>query len=198
MCVLGLQTFVQSSILSDAGLRMEAMPTVQSWNGVLEFIFATRCHENFARPSGKRHSLSHSIDHMSLDMVDHGPSKIPENLFTARLYICLGKTMQSFVRSKTRLTPNLRRVSRTHPIELDWLFEFIRLDISNVIGHVRTTKQLAYMLKVHHNSVEIPDAVVRHSSTTKIECRLIFRIVFLQSLCEPSRDIRCLQYSARM
>ena len=56
------------------------------------------CHRNFwvsdaegnlTRPSGKRHSMSHSIDHMSFDMVDHVPSNISGSSFPGKLDIFL-------------------------------------------------------------------------------------------------------------
>ena len=47
-------------------------------------MFAFR--RTLSRPSGKRHSLSHSIDHMSVDEVDHVPSSIPGNSFPVMFY----------------------------------------------------------------------------------------------------------------
>ena len=38
----------------------------------------TNAEGNLQRSSGRRHSVGHAIDHMSLDMVDHSPSTIPE------------------------------------------------------------------------------------------------------------------------
>ena len=42
---------------------------------------------DLTRPSGKRRSLSHSMDHMSLVMVHHVPSNIPQSALPARLFI---------------------------------------------------------------------------------------------------------------
>ena len=52
--------------------------------------------ENRTRPMNSRHSLSHSIDHMSLVMVDHVRSNNPERSFQTYFTI-LRTTKQSFV-----------------------------------------------------------------------------------------------------
>ena len=58
---------------------MEGIPALQLWEWM-------PC-ETFTRRSGKRHSLSYSIDLVSLDMFDHVPNNNPERLFPARQYI---------------------------------------------------------------------------------------------------------------
>ena len=46
-------------------------------------VFETAPHSDsvghFGRPSGKRRSLAHSVDHVSFDLIDHVPSDIPES-----------------------------------------------------------------------------------------------------------------------
>ena len=71
---------------------------------------------NFTRQSGKRHSLSPSIDHLSLDVVDHVPGKVPESSFPVRLYI------------------------------FEVLRERFNVDSSISFRHVRISEQLADML----------------------------------------------------
>ena len=79
------------------------------------------------RPRGKRHSLSHSVDDMSFDMVDHVPSNIPESSFSIRLLHLGGQPVVIRTITEGR-SPSLRHVSRTHHVDLDWPFERINLD----------------------------------------------------------------------
>ena len=70
---------------SDAGLKkMVGTPALQSWDCVSE----TFCDAegNLTDPSDKRHSFSHSIDRMSLDMIGHVSSNIPKSSFRAKLH----------------------------------------------------------------------------------------------------------------
>ena len=93
---------------------------------------------NFTRQSGKRHSLSPSIDHLSLDVVDHVPGKVPESSFPVRLYI------------------------------FEVLRERFNVDSSisfRSCAYLRTVGRHVDKRCVHDHSVEVSDAVVRHSST---------------------------------
>ena len=103
-------------------------------------IFAFRCWKNLTRPSCTNYSLSRFIDHMCFDMVDHVPSNIPESSFTARLYISEDNepVIRTIIQGR-RL--KLRRVSRTHRVDLDWLFAGTNLDSSISTRYLRTTEQ---------------------------------------------------------
>ena len=81
------------------------------WDCVLETCFRSDARGNPTRPSGKRHLLSHFIEHMSFDMVDHVPRNTPESSFPDSAF------------SPTTRSPNLRHGSRTHRVDLAWLFE---------------------------------------------------------------------------
>ena len=77
----------------------------------------------------KRHSLSHSIDHVFLERVYHVPRNIPDNSFPARLYMF--KDNEAVIRMIVKdRRPNVRHVSRTHRIDLECLFERIIVDSS--------------------------------------------------------------------
>ena len=62
-----------------------------------------------------------------LHMVCHFPSKVPESSPPARL--CIVENSEAVIRMimKSR-SPNLRHMSRTHRVDLDWSFERISLD----------------------------------------------------------------------
>ena len=153
LCVLGSNTSVPITWMSkkqtavshssaeseinyyDAGL----IPALQWWDCVLETFSHSDGKRNLARPSGKRHLFSHFIDHMSCDKVDHFPRNISEGSFPRRF---LFENNEAVIRMiiKDR-SPNLRQVSRTHRVDLDWLFGIVTLDRSMSIRHVRTAEQ---------------------------------------------------------
>ena len=51
----------------DAGLRMEGMPPLSC----RKHFSHCDAKKNLQHPSGKRHYISHSVDHLTFDMVDH-------------------------------------------------------------------------------------------------------------------------------
>ena len=118
----------ESEIISlDASFRKERIPNLQlSDVVVVETYSHSDAEGNVTRPSGKRHPLSHSIDHMSHDMVYHVPNNIPQSFFLTRLH-----------------SPSMRHVWRTNRVDLDWPFERIHFNTSIPIRYVRTTEQLA-------------------------------------------------------
>ena len=63
---------------------MEGTPTLQLRDCVGGTCSHSDAKGNLQRPSGKRHSLTHSVDHLSFDMFDQVPSNIPESSFPAR------------------------------------------------------------------------------------------------------------------
>ena len=75
---------------------------------------------NLQRQSGKRHSLSHSDNHMSVVVADHEPPNVSKSSVTAKLYIFEDNASVMRVISIGR-SPNSRTVSRTHRVDLDWL-----------------------------------------------------------------------------
>ena len=89
---------------------MEGFPALHFWDCVLETFLQSDAKGNATRPSGKRHSSSHFIDHMSFDVVDHVPSNVPESSLSARLYIfednqaVIRMTTKGLSQSETRIT----------------------------------------------------------------------------------------------
>ena len=62
---------------------MEGIPAFQIWDRVFETVPHSDSEGHLRRPTGKRHSLAHSVDHVSFDLIDHVPSDIPESSFPA-------------------------------------------------------------------------------------------------------------------
>ena len=103
-------------------------------------------------------------------MFDHVACNIPESWFPAR--ICIFVDNEAVIRMiiKDR-SPNLRHVSQTYRVDLDWLFE--------------RTKNNWQTYWPRGRSLEVSDAVVRRSYTTWIECwPQLFRIVLTCSFFE--------------
>ena len=86
-------------------------------------------------------------------------------------------------------------VYRAHRVDLDWLFERIRLDSSVSARDVRATDQVADISTkrcVRNHLVEVSGAMVSHSSTTKSKCQPQFfpNLLVLQYLQSPSAPCR--------
>ena len=122
---------------------MEGVAALQFWGFVVETCSDSSAKGNLTRPSGKRHSLSHSKDDIS--MVDHVSSSIPESSFRARrcIFEDSDAVIRKIIKGRSR---NLRHESRTHRVDLDWLCERTNLDSAISIRHVRTTEQVADIL----------------------------------------------------
>ena len=135
--------FQYSEIISlDASLRREGLSALQWLDGFSETFSRSGFKGNFTRPSGKRHSVSDSIDHLSPDMVNQIPSNIPERAFPARVYIFEDNeiVMRIIIRGRG---PNY--VSRIHRVDWTWLFERSNLDRLISIRKMCTAEQLADM-----------------------------------------------------
>ena len=109
--------------------------------------------------------LSHLVDQFSFEAIKRVPSNIPEDSFPARPYVFEDNegVIRIIIRGRSS---NLKHVSRTHRVDLDWPFERINLDKSMSIRFVRTTEQSADMST--KGSTEISDAVVQMHPQTKL------------------------------
>ena len=80
-----------------------------------------------------------------LDNVDFIPSNVNSSHQEALLYVFEDNEAVIKMIIKCR-SPNLRHVSRTHRVALDWLFERINLDPKIQIKYIDTKNQLADIL----------------------------------------------------
>ena len=157
----------ETEIMSvDAGLRTDDIRSIATG-----FVFSeTFPHsDGYGKPQRDQVAsvshLSHSIDRMSLDVVDHVPSNIPESSFLAKQNDFDENEAVSRTILKKNRSPIMRLVSRTHRVDLAWLFERINLDMSIPIRHVRTTQTIGRHFGqecFHDHSKEVSDAVVRN------------------------------------
>ena len=75
-------------------------------------------------------------------MIDHVPPNVREPTGHARLLILEDNDPVIKMCVKGR-SSNMRHVSRTHRVNLDWLFERIRHDPGVSLTHAPTTEQIA-------------------------------------------------------
>ena len=114
----------------DAGSRMEGPPPLPALDGVSE-TFSPHDNDggNSVRHCNQRHYHSHADKHMACDMVDNVPPSVPVSSCLSKLYTCDdNESVIRMVCKGRRL--NLRPVSRTHRVTLDWFLERINLGTS--------------------------------------------------------------------
>ena len=160
MCLVGPSTYVplswickkqgavshstaEAEVISlDAGVRLEGLPALSLWSLVIDVF------EPSSKPSSQPAALSIkellAIRRHSYDMfgcVDYVPPSLPICFGRASLY-CFednDAVIKMIVKGRS---PNLRHVSRTHRIDLDWLFERISSDPGVFMKWVGTKEQL--------------------------------------------------------
>ena len=152
----------ESEIVSlGAVLRMEAYQTLQWWICELDTFSHSGAGDNLSAKVANV-ILWHSVDQLSIDMVDQVPSTIPDSSFPALLFIA--EDNEAVIRMIIQgRSPHLRHVCRTDRLGLDWLFDRINLDNSTSLEYVRTAEPLAGNVDQrcnHNHSVGVRDAIV--------------------------------------
>ena len=99
-----------SWMCKEDNISLDSLQALEFWDGVKETCSHSDAKGNVTRPSGNRHSSSHSIHHMSLDVVDHVSSNIPKSSFPA-------EDSEAVIRMIMQgCSPNYRHVSLTHRV----------------------------------------------------------------------------------
>jgi hypothetical protein len=130
----------ESEIISmDAGMRMEALPALGLWDLALEVFHPLPAS---TRPKREQNpNRTRVTDAEVLSQIDH----VPTNVTTSgrgRLVILEDNDAVIKMCQKQR-SPNMRHVSRTHRVDLDWLFERISFDDAITMTWVNTKQQAA-------------------------------------------------------
>jgi len=136
-------------IAMDAALRLEGIPAIQLW-GLIQEVFGTndsgeaRGDPVAAQPKVRTaNDMKGLPDEFKVLMeVDYVPTNMPELNTSARLIILEDNDAVIKMCIKAR-SPNMRHVTRTHRVDLDWLFERILTDPAISIRYVNTKEQLA-------------------------------------------------------
>ena len=123
-------------------LKLFRLTQVYVWMEYQVFSFESACVEilsckasNGSLERRKRDGVIPSHSHSDVcvfESMDHVPHDIPNNSHSTQLYIFEGNAAVIQMINKGR-SPNLRHVSRTHRLDLDWSFERLNLDHSLLI-----------------------------------------------------------------
>ena len=160
LCVFGPHTFVpiswvcnkqtavshssaDSEVISlDAGLRTDGLTALQFWDFVLETLSCKPSMGNLERHTRERvipPSHSH-FDNCVFESIDHVQPNNPNRSLSTKLYPFVDNAAVQMI-NKGR-SPNLRHVTKTLSVDLDWLFGRVNLDHSILIKYARTNDQL--------------------------------------------------------
>ena len=142
----------ESEIISlDAGLRLDEIPALDLWDLIVLVLGnTTQNHDRTLQPvvnCDKSHGPNKRSQGMFnvLNNVDCVPSNVQFSHQEAFLYVFEDNEAVIKIIIKGR-SPTMRRVSRTHRVALDWLFDRINLDPKIQIQHIDTKNPLADFL----------------------------------------------------
>ena len=112
-------------------------------------------------------------------MVDRISSDISTSSFSA-IFEDNEAVIRMIIKSRG---PNLRLVSRTHRVDLDWLIERINLDSSILIRHVRATEQVTLMstksASTTSSDTDRPSDLKVDHSQSETSCSVVSQAILL-------------------
>ena len=128
-------------------MRLDGKPAIDLWDLIVAVLNGNTHQSNEARGDPykftKRKKIHGMVD--DLDNVDFIPSNVHSSRHEALLYIFEDNEAVIKMIIKGR-SLTMRRVSRTHRVALDWLFDRIKLDPKNQIKYIDTKNQLVGIL----------------------------------------------------
>ena len=154
------------------------------------------------RPSGKRHPRGQFVDQFPSDTILFRP-KTTFRRVPSKQDFTIKRTDEAVTLIMMKgCNATLRHVSRTHHVDLCWLFDPINLD-GSIFRYVRTTEQLADILTTGAFATIQWKSLMKlfdiHSPSDVGVDRSLFRIIlFCRSSKDSSRDVERLQISARL
>ena len=156
LCIFGSHTFVpiswmckkqtavshsstESEIISlDTGLRLDGLPALELWDLIISVLGSvSRVSDGSGKPESDVHK--HHKPHKKIDVMKD--IVVPSNVRSARQEALLYKFEDNEAVIKMIIkgrSPTMRRVSRTHRVALDWLFDRINLDPNIQIRYIDT------------------------------------------------------------
>ena len=161
MCLVGERTFVplnwickkqgavshsstEAEIIGlDVMVRMEGIPTLNLWSQVIDVVSPSQLLD--AKASAKELPAYRRYDAVSLEYCDYVPPSLPMLLHNTKMVFMQDNDAVIKMVIKCR-SPALKHVARTHRINLDWLFERIRMDPCIFGRYIHTKLQIADML----------------------------------------------------
>ena len=165
LCIFGSHTFVpiswmckkqtavshsstESEIISlDTGLRLDGLLALELWDIIVSVLGnVSRVSDRSGQPESddhKHHKSQKKIDMM--ENIDSVPSNVQSSRQEDLLYVFEDNEAVIKMIIKGR-SPTMRHVSRTHRVDLDWLFDRINLDSKIQIKYIDTKNKLADIL----------------------------------------------------
>ena len=128
----------------DTMLRMEGLPALSLWSQVTEIITG-RSNSTSPKTKSSESSAFRKYDSISLDYCDYVPPSLPSLRYNTKSFFVQDNDAVIKMVVKAR-APTLKHVSRTHRIDLDWLFERVSADPSIYGRYIHTKLQLADLL----------------------------------------------------
>ena len=164
LCIFGSHTFVPISwmckkqtavshssteseiIYLDTGLRLDGLPALELWDPIVSvFGSVSQISDRTGRPVVVERNQKSEGKIKVMENVDSVPSNVQSSRQQALLYVF--EDNEAVIKMIIKGTsPTMRRVSRTHRVALDWLFDRINLDPKNQIKYIDTKNQLADIL----------------------------------------------------
>ena len=135
---------VQQNLSLDTGLRMDGLPALELWDLIVS-VSGNISHvsDRTGQPVNGKNKSYNKIDVMQV--IDSVPSNVQSASREALLYVFEDNEAVIKMIMKGR-SPTMRRVSRTHRVALDWLFDRINLDPKIQTKYIDTKNQLEDML----------------------------------------------------
>ena len=138
----------KSEIISlDTGLRLDGLPALELWDLIVSVLGnVSRVSDGSGKPESDVHK--HHKPHKKIDVmkdIDSVPSNAQSARQEALLYVFEDNEAVIKMIIKGR-SPTMRHVSRTHRVDLDWLFDRTNLDSKIQIKYIDTQNQLADIL----------------------------------------------------
>ena len=137
----------ESEIIAlEASARLEGLPALILWEQILE-VFSPAGGNSCPKkgPEIKPDETHEEMVKRVLTSVDHLPALVPKPEGKAKLTLLEDNEAVIKMTVKGR-SPNMRHITRTHRVDLDWLFERLRDDPGVSITYVFTKAQVADFL----------------------------------------------------
>ena len=132
-------------ILFNAGIRMEGLPALYLWDIVID-LFDPKDPNKIPQTIGlKKPEIGKDKMLEVFGSIDYVPPSLPNRPGFAKFYALEDNDAVIKMTVKQR-SPTMRHVSRTHRVDLDWLFERISKDPGIFVKYVPTKEQIADIL----------------------------------------------------
>jgi len=155
-------------IALEAALRTEGIPALNLWEEILEMFSKDKNVGSDSKPDLK--AAPKDEDQIIQDIlasVDYVPKTIPRSSGKAKI-LCLEDNEAVIKMTIKGRSPSMRHLSRTHRVDLDWLFERFRDDPGVSIKYINTKIQIADILTKGSFTAEMWNKLQGLSSIVKM------------------------------